>query len=195
MSDDDQLPRPIVPPQMVPHEMPFRPVTERKFHRLTEFVESEDIPGMRGDSAQYESWEQQEARKEEQRQRERANDRQLVAQGLYLNAMGTLIQFNAIVVGIGCATMATVGEPLLRGAAAASLIAHAFAGFLLCLGIRPSRPQEPQPAPIQFVTQERARLDTFAHYRRGWWATMMALILSVLGIAFYLVRYVLPGLT
>lgn len=171
----------VTPPRTAPTTM-----------KLMEFVSPEDIPGMKELSSGYEGFEQFQVRNEAQRQRERANDRQLTAQGLYLNAMGTLIQFNAIVVGIGCATMAAVGDPLLRAATGASLIAHTAAGFLLCLGIRPSRRKE-QEAMMQVVSQQRAGVDTFAYYQRGWVASMLALAVSASGIALYLVRFVLPG--
>ena len=97
--------------------------------------------------------------------------------------MGTLIQFNAIMVGIGCATLANVQQSSLKVAVTISLLLHAFAGFKLCWAVRPD---DFGPAKTEAKGREKASSDTFKNYKSGWRWTMFGLLASLSGLMLYL---------
>jgi hypothetical protein len=102
-------------------------------------------------------------------------------QSIYLAASGALIQFNAIVAAIQGTLITINAEPTLRAASATALGLHVVAAFMLCWA---ARPITERPNTVRGLTYPPDHFrhvdDTFRNYRRGWRATICALLASSL---------------
>lgn len=98
---------------------------------------------------------------------------------MYLAASGTLIQFNAIIAALLTAALSLATPLAVKAVIGAALAAHAVAGFLLCWAARPVANADGTPR----EKADRLLAQSLIGYRRGWRATMLALILSGLTLA------------
>jgi hypothetical protein len=105
--------------------------------------------------------------------------RYLGEQGMYLAASGTLIQFNAIIAALLTAALSLATPLSVKAVIGAALAAHAIAGFLLCWAARPIANADGMPK----ERADRLLRRSLISYRRGWRATMLALMLSGLTLA------------
>ena len=108
------------------------------------------------------------------------------AQSTYLTAAGSLIQFNAIMAAIHGATV-TSGTGILKSGSAVALVLHVLSAFLLCWAARPVDPGRAMNQAMAFAVRHQSTHDTFLGYRRGWRASIVAMIVScaVLGLFLY----------
>lgn len=109
-------------------------------------------------------------------------------QSMYLAASGTLTQVNAILAALltGALPLAdTLAAKIVIGVA---LAGHAVAGSLLCWAARPVANADGSPR----VRADEMLLRAFTNYRRGWRATMMALVVSVVALALLAWQQVAP---
>lgn len=104
-------------------------------------------------------------------------------QGIYLSAIGGLVQFNAIVATVQGSVITLSDVVQLRTLAAVALVLHA--AFVLCWAARPV--VEKRAARREHLANKYRQInDTFLNYRRGWRTTLLALAGSGLTILAFL---------
>ena len=116
------------------------------------------------------------------------------AQGVYLSALGSLIQFNAIMTAVcGAALTSTTG--ILKPASGIALTLHVIAAFLLCWAARPVDGGRAETHALALFNAVQDTHHTFRSYLRGWRATMVAMVASaaVIGLYMYESFVVRPG--
>lgn len=100
-------------------------------------------------------------------------------QGMYLAASGTLTQVNAILAALLIAALPSAHTLATKIVVGLAVAGHAIAGSLLCWAARPVANADGTPRVTAADMLQRA----FTSYRRGWLATMLALVLSLLALA------------
>src|SRR5262245_24977720 len=105
-------------------------------------------------------------------------------QGLYLAASGTLTQFNSILAAIHGALLSALESGALKTAVVVALAMHVLSPFILC---RAARPIEHRQS-CSLRASLKSRDDTFRNYRRGWRMTLLALTVSSLAAALYVLH-------
>jgi hypothetical protein len=108
-----------------------------------------------------------------------SESRYLGEQGIYLAASGTLTQFNAIIAALLTTALSLRAPLIVKVLILLALGAHAVAGLLLCWAARPVANADATPR----VRADDMLAHSFTAYRRGWRATMLALLLSVAALA------------
>ena len=106
----------------------------------------------------------------------------------YLAASGTLVQFNAIVVGIHGVLLTSVEAGPLKITIALALLTHVVAAFLLCWAARPGGRKSVSGRNPDIVDRYLGINDTYRHYRRGWWIMLFALTISSLAAVMFVLR-------
>jgi len=127
-------------------------------------------------------------RREAQEIVNRQVDLYISSQSLYLGAIGSLIQFNAFMAAVGCASLASSDTKIMKIAAAASLASHAFAGFRLCWSARPEAYGETKSERQAYLMRKKLSADTFRGYQAGWSWTMFAIGVSIVGAVLYIAK-------
>jgi hypothetical protein len=108
-------------------------------------------------------------------------------QSVYLSASGSLIQFNAIVAAIQGLLLSFNVDATLRSAAAAAMTLHVLAVFSLCWAARPIVPPSTVRSP-SFANDHKHAAATFRNYRRGWRLTLLAVTVSSLAAAMFVLN-------
>jgi hypothetical protein len=99
-----------------------------------------------------------------------------------------LVQFNAIVVGIHGVLLSFIEISLLKITIAVALLTHVVAAFLLCWAARPTGRKGVSGRTPDIVDRYRNINDTYRHYRRGWWITLLGLTISSLVAVMFVLR-------
>lgn len=110
-------------------------------------------------------------------------------QGIYLAASGTLTQFNGIIAAALATALVTLDLGSLRFAFGAALVMHVLAAFFLCWAARPVAGTR-ETSPVMALMGQVTLVDhTFRNYQRGWRMTMLALTVTSVAGAIFVLRH------